>query len=817
VAAVAKIAAVVFLSLSLPRVRVVGRVNKREPLTLTKIGTKTGTKTKTGVGARLRRKEDDRFLHGRGQYIGDLRFPRMREVAFVRSPVAHARLIGVRIPEHLRACVFTADDLAEVRPIRAVSPLPGFQASEQPPLAMGKLRHVGELIAMCVADTRAQAEDIAAEVLAEYEELPAVVDMLEAQKPDSVLVHDQVKRNVYLEVGFDGPVEQVARTAPVKVTRELRTARQVMSPIECRGVVAQWDTRLSQLILHGATQFPHVVRTGLSQVLGLPEIQIRVVSPDVGGGFGYKAILAAEEVCLCWLAMHCGHPVRWLEDRREQLTANANCREHHYLMSAYTDEAGRILAFEAKAAVDSGAYSAYPFTSAIEPSQVSAILPGPYDIPVYRCRTTAVVTNKCPQLPYRGVARPNVCYAMELMIDAIARRIGKEPYEVRLANLVRPEQMPYDNVTDKHFDSGDYPQLLRMAVEAIDLPAVRARQKRGEADGRRIGLGMSAFSEQTAHGTTADGKRRALYEQAFARLTPDGRLEVRAGIQSIGQGLETTLAQVASEYLGIDPAEVHVKLGDTELSPYSSGAWGSRGIVWAGGATARACKELAGRVAKIGAAMLQTDVASVTVRDGAVFGPRGNVSLADIARAFYLAPADLPGDIDPHGLEVTSGYAPTRLTGVHTGSVHATVVAVDPETGGVEILDYVVVEDAGVLVNPMVVDGQIHGGTAQGIGSALFEEMPFNQQGQPLASTLADYLLPGCPEVPNVRILHMETPSPYTEFGQKGVGEGGAIGPAAAIANAVNDALAPLDVELCEIPITPRRILEALATRKQAA
>ena len=338
---------------------------------------------------------------------------------------------------------------------------------------------------------------------------------------------------------------------------------------------------------------------------------------------------------------------------------------------------------------------------------MSAILPGPYDIPVYRCMTAAVVTNKCPQLPYRGVARPNVCYAMELMIDAIARRIGREPYEVRLANLVRPEQMPYDNVTDKHFDSGDYPRLLRLAVEAIGLPAVRARQERGETDGRLIGLGISVFSEQTAHGTTADGKRRALYEQAFARLTPDGRLDVRVGIQNIGQGLETTLAQIASQYLGIDPSDVHVKLGDTEISPYSSGAWGSRGIVWAGGATARACQELAGRVAKIGAAMLQTDVASVAVRDGGVFGPRGSVSLGDIARAFYLAPADLPGDIDSHGLEVTEGYAPKRLTGVHTGSVHATVVAVDPETGGVEILDYVVVEDAGVLVNPMVVDGQI--------------------------------------------------------------------------------------------------------------
>src|SRR5262245_38054382 len=639
----------------------------------------------------------------------------MREVAFVRSPVAHARLTAVRIPQAIRGSVFTAADLTGVLPIRAVSPLPGFQVSEQPALVTDKIRHVGELIAMCVADTRAEAEDMAAQVAVEYEELPAVVDMLKAQEPGSVLVHDNVKRNVFLEVGFDGPIEAAAKTAPVNVIRELRTSRQVMSPIECRGFIAQWDTRLEQLILYGATQFPHVVRTGLAQVLQIPEIQIRAISPDVGGGFGYKAILASEEICLCWLAMRCGHPVRWLEDRREQLTANANCREHHYSLSAYADEAGKILAFEARAAVDSGAYSAYPFTAAIEPSQTAAILPGPYDIPVYRCKASAVVTNKCPQLPYRGVARPNVCYAMELMIDAIARRIGKEPYEVRLANLVRPEQMPFDNVTDKDFDSGDYPQLLRPVIDAIGVPAVRMRQERGEADGRLIGVGFSVFSEQTAHGTTADGKRRALYEQVFARIAPDGRLEVRAGIQSIGQGLETTLAQIASQYLGLDPFDVHVKLGDTELSPYSSGAWGSRGIVWAGGATARACKELAARVAKIGAAMLQTDAASVTVRDGAVFGPHGNVSLADIARAFYLAPADLPGDIDPHGLEVTGGHAPSRLTGVHTGSVHGAVVAVDPDTGGVEILDYVVVEDAGVLVNPMVVDGQGHGGTAQGI------------------------------------------------------------------------------------------------------
>lgn len=766
---------------------------------------------KNGVGARLRRKEDERFLLGRGQYIGDITFPRMRDVAFVRSPVAHARLTEIRIPDRLRSSVFIANDLVDVLPIRAVSPLPGFQASEQPPLVTDKIRQVGELIAMCVADTRAEAEDIAAEVVLEYAELPAVVDMLEAQKSGSPLVHDTVKGNVYVTIGFDGDIDTVAKTAPVKVTRELRTARQVMSPIECRGFIAHWDTRLSQLVLHGATQFPHVVRTGLAQCLQIPELQIRVVSPDVGGGFGYKAILASEEVCLCWLAMRCGYPVRWLEDRREQLTANANCREHHYRMTAHADRTGKILAFDAKAVVDTGAYSAYPFTAAIEASQVSAILPGPYDIPVYRCNTAAVATNKAPQLPYRGVARPGVCYAMELMIDAIAREIGKEPHDVRMANLVRPEQMPYDNVTDKRFDSNDYPQILRIAIDAIDVEAVRARQERGEPDGRLIGLGMAIFSEQTAHGTTADGKRRALYEQTFARLTPDGRLDIRAGIQSIGQGLETTLAQVASECLGIDPADVHVRLGDTEISPYSSGAWGSRGMVWAGGATARACRELAARVARIGAAMLQADIHTVSVRDGGVFGPNGSVSLRDIARTYYLSPGDLPGDIDPHGLEVTQGYSPDCITGIHTGSAHATVVAVDPESGGVEILDYVVVEDAGVLVNPMIVDGQIYGGTAQGIGTALYEEMPFDKQGQPLASTLADYLLPGCPEIPNIRLFHMETPSPHTEFGVKGVGEGGAIGPAGAIANAINDALQSLGVEICEIPITPRRILHAIA------
>jgi aerobic carbon-monoxide dehydrogenase large subunit len=763
-----------------------------------------------GVGARLLRKEDDRFLRGRGKYIGDFRLDGMRDVAFVRSPVAHARLTEISVPEEYRDTVFTARDLDGVRPIRAVSGLPGFKISEQPPLALDLVRQVGELIAICVADSRAEAEDIAEAVMIDFEELPAVTDMVAACAKDAPLVHRSWGDNIYLETGYDGDIAAVAATAPVRVSRELRTSRQCMAPIECRGFIAEWDTRLDQLVVHGATQFPHVVRTGLSECLGLAESQIRVISPDVGGGFGYKAILAPEEVCLCWLAMRCGHPVRWLEDRREHLTANANCREHHYRLTAYADRDGRLLGFDAEGFVDSGAYSSYPFTAAIEASQLAAILPGPYDIPVYRCKAYAVATNKAPILPYRGVARPGVCFAMELMIDALAREIGKEPHEVRLANLVGPEQMPFDNVTDKHFDSGDYPECLRRAVAQIDIDGVRRRQAEGEADGRLIGVGLATLSEQTAHGTTADGKKRALYEQASARLTPDGRLDIRVGVHTHGQGLETTLAQIANEILGIDPDQVRVLHGDTELSPYSTGTWGSRCMVWAGGATARACREIADRVARIGAALLQTGVDAVRVENGAVIGPAGSVSLRDIARAFYLAPQDLPEDIDARGLEATEGYAPARRTGIHTVATHAAVVAVDPETGAVEILDYVVIEDAGTLVNPMIVDGQILGGTAQGIGSALYEEMPFSAEGQPLASTFADYLLPGATEVPDIRLGHMTTPSPYTEFGVKGVGEGGAIGPPAALTNAVNDALRPLGAEMTRIPMTPHRILRAI-------
>src|SRR5882757_2012740 len=380
--------------------------------------------------------------------------------------------------------------------------------------------------------------------------------------------------------------------------------------------------------------------------------------------------------------------------------------------------------------------------------------------------------------------------------------------------MVRPEQMPFDNVTDKNFDSGDHPECLRRAVDAIRLPAVRARQQRGEADGRLIGVGLAFFVEQGAHGTSvlASWGRPMVpgYEQATVRLTADGDVEIRVGTHSHGQGHETTYAQVAHEILGVDFKRIKVLQGDTLYVPYSTSTWGSRSMVMGGGAVARASRQLAARASRIGAWLLQADPAKAVVRDGNVVVDTAHVSLRDVGRAWYLQPQNLPPDVDTGGLEVTAGYCAERDSGTFTYAAHAVVVALDPETGRVEILDYVVVEDGGTLVNPMIVDGQICGGTAQGIGTCLYEAMPFSPQGQPLAATLMDYLVPSATEVPAIRLLHMETPSPYTEFGIKGLGEGGAVGPPAAIVCAVNDALRPLGVEVHDLPLTPERIFAAI-------
>lgn len=774
-----------------------------------------------GIGARVQRKEDVRHLHGKGNFVADMTMPGLSEVAFTRSPLAHARITSVRIPSKLVGQVFERRDLVGALDIAADSSLPTYQSSVQSPLASGKVRFVGEAVLMAYAPTRAEAEDLLETVEVEYEELPVYSDIHTAVQASSDLMHEGWKDNVFVTLSADKRFEELSAKADVVVHRKMSLARQCQVPLEGKAVLAYWDHPANQLVVVSATQVPHLIRTALAQYLQLDQGQLRVISPDVGGAFGYKCILQPEELCVAWLAKTYRKPFRYIEDRREHLIAGANTREHYYEMTAYADKRGRLLALDAKITIDGGAYSVWPFTIGIEPGQAVGNLPGPYAFDGYRCVTRCVATNKPGFVPYRGVARTGVCFAMELTLNAIAQEVGREPWEIRVENLVQPEQMPYLNVANKYFDSGDYPASVRRALEMIDLKAVRARQNVGESDGRLIGFGIATYTEQSAHGTSVFAAWGMPivpgFDQAMVRMTPDGGLDIRVGVHSHGQGMETTLAQIANEVLGVDVSRTRVIHGDTAQTPYSSGTYASRSLVMSGGAVSQACKKLIPQILKIGAHLLQADISSVRFEDGCVKSGQAHVTIDQVANAWYLNPQRLPADVDPAGLEATVGYKPKVDTGAFSYATHAAVVAIDPKMGSVEILDYVVVEDCGVVVNPMVVEGQTIGGVAQGIGTALYEEMPYDSFAQPLASTLADYTMPGATEVPNIRIDHLETPSPHTEFGAKGMGEGGAIAPPAAIFGAVNDALRKLGghIEVNQTPLTPRRLLEAIKHAKQ--
>lgn len=767
-----------------------------------------------GIGARVPRKEDARHLSGKGNFVADISMPGLSEVAFLRSPVAHADISNIDIPESLRDRVLTRDML-DALDIEADSTLPTYQSSSQPPLAHGKVRFVGEPVVMAYAQCRAEAEDILEEIRVSYEELPTYHDAQTARAAKNHFIHDKWKNNTFLTLKSDRDFEIHAAKADVVVNRQLTLSRQCMVPMEGKAVLAYWDHQSDQLVVISATQVPHMIRTAIALFLGIDQGQVRVISPDVGGAFGYKCVLQQEELCVAWLAKTYKKPFRYIEDRREHLIAGANTREHHYDMTLYADKKGRILALDATITVDGGAYSVWPFTIGLEPGQAIGNLPGPYDILGYRCVSECVSTNKPGFVPYRGVARTGVCFAIEMTINALAEEIGKEPWEVRLENLVKAEQMPYVNVTNKHFDSGDYPSSVHRALQMIDIRRVRQEQKNKREDGKLIGFGIATYTEQAAHGTSVFAAWGTPvipgFDQAFVRVTPDGGLEIRVGVHSHGQGMETTFAQIANDVLGIDIQRIRLVHGDTAQTPFSTGTFASRSLVMSGGAVAQACKILLKRIITIGAHLLGVDQHSVTHQGSLLVSAASKISIDDVAKAWYLSPQLLPIDVDPAGLETTVGYKPRVDTGCFTYATHAAVVAVDPELGGVEILDYVCVEDCGIMVNPMVVEGQTIGGIVQGIGTAMFEETPYDEYAQPLASTFADYIIPGASESPNIRIDHFETPSPHTEFGAKGMGEGGAIAPPAVIFGAINDALKILNAsELLHTPVTPRKILHAI-------
>jgi len=776
---------------------------------------------KTGIGASPLRKEDQRHLSGKAQFVADIPVDNALAAFVLRSPTAHGELKRVETAKLPKQCqVLTATDFPNLGAIRAVPRIPGFKASDFPVFATEKVRYVGQPIALCLAPTLAEAEDLSQHVLLEINELPPVIDTQRASIDRNSLLHEAWRDNVYITRDIEGGnIDHARSAATITVVNEFKLNRQAAIPLEPRAALAKWDERRDELNLYLSTQSPHVMRVGIAECLKLKERQLRVISPDVGGGFGSKNRMMPEEVMVCAAALKTGRAIRWLEDRRENITANNQAREHWYRITAHSDKKGKILGIEADLIVDAGAYSIWPAGPFMETGMAARNLPGPYSIPSLSVKTWTVATNKPPLGPYRGVARPGACFAIERTLDEVARAVSRDPYDVRRENMVTPDQMPFTSAGGMKFDNGDYPKSVENAAEAVGMVEIRSRQDNNQTVKRPIGVGFASYSEQTAHGTQ-EWKIRGTpvipaFETATARMHADGSLELLVAIHSHGQGMETTLAQVACEELGLNLDDIIVRYGDTAVSPYGNGTFASRSMVMAGGAAANACRQLANRLKVIGAHLLQCDSETVELRDRSVFAADAAVTITEIARTAHVRQDLLPETSNPT-LEETAIYEPEIKSGVFSYSTHAAVIAIDTETGEIELKNYAIAEDCGTVVNPMIVDGQICGGVAQGIGTALFEEIPYDENGQPLASSFADYHWPGPTSLPTFQISHMITPAHGTEYGMKGMGEGGAIAPPAAIGNAIRDALLSvgIDARIDETPMTPKRIYNAIQKAK---
>ncbi len=769
-------------------------------------------------GAPVRRREDPRLLTGRGRYVGDVELPRLLHVAFVRSAHAHARLRGIDADAALAqpgvvAVVTGTDPFVARHRIRARSALPGYVETEQPILAWPVVRHAGEALAAVVGADRYGVEDAAVLVRVDYEPLPAAVDLLKATRDGAPLVHEAARGNAFLTRRFQGgDVEAALAGAAAVIERTFRTNRQCAAPLDGRGGVADWSAPDGKLTLWSGTQVPHLVRHLLAEILGLAENRIRVVAPDVGGGFGVKAILYPEDVALCVLAMRLGRPVKWIEQRREAMLASAHARDHHYAVRAGFDAGGRLLALDVRAVCNAGAYSVTPWTAGIEALMAGGLLTGPYKLAHYRCEVTAVATHTTPAGPYRGVARPATTFVMERVLDLGARALGLDPVAVRRVNLIGPADLPYTSATRLVHDSPTYPVCFEKVVATIDYAGFRVEQARLRAQGRHVGIGFAVYNELTGLGQAASaGPRmpfRTGHEGATVRMDPSGAVTVLAGVTSQGQGLETTLAQLVAGELGVPIDTVRVVLGDTDATPFGLGAFASRQAVIGGGAVIRAGRAVREKIVRIAAHVLEAAVEDLDVADGRVRvrgAPDRAVALAEIARIAHLETHRLPPDLEP-GLDVTRFYDPIR--GTFAAGAQAAIVEVEPETGTIAIRRWVCVEDTGRIINPLIVEGQVHGAIAQGIGGALAEHLVYDDAGQLLTGTFMEYAMPTAAVIPSFETEHVEEPAANLA-GVRGVGEGGTLGPAAVLANAVADALAPFGVEPTELPLSPARVWSA--------
>jgi carbon-monoxide dehydrogenase large subunit len=760
------------------------------------------------VGRAIRRLEDPALVRGRGRFTADL--PAAHFVRFVRSPVAAGRIVKIDAPDGVT--LVRAADLA-ARPIKPMLHKYNYRPIEQPILAHAVVRFVGEPIAAILAPTPAQAEDAAERVEIEIAELPAVSDIHAALQPDAPAVH--AAGNLVVDAQFaTADFDETAAKAHRRIRLAAQSHRQNATPLEARAAHARFDPASGRTTLTCTTQMPHLTRTAIADILGFPESDLRVIAPDVGGGFGQKMSLAAEYVVLVWLARKLGSSVAWIEDRRENLIAAFHSRDQRIELDGAFDATGKLVALAADVVANVGAYSCFPTTCGVEPLMAMAELPGPYDLGAYSCRARAIATHTCTMAPYRGVSRPVITLALERLMDKAAAAFGVSPVEIRKRNLIR--RFPYTSATGLVFDEGTYVETLEIAAAAIDLPRFRTRQRDARAHGRFLGVGFASFSERTGYGSPAFAARGMAitpgWETVEIVMDPSGQVEARIGASPHGQGLATTLAQLVADTIGVLPTNVRVVHGDTDRTPYGWGTFASRSLVISGGAATLAARKMREKLRAIAGDLLEASRDDIVLEDGQarVTGTDRSVSIAVLARAAYHQSYRFK-DLSP-GLAESAHYDPP---GTFSNACHVAIVDVDVETGGVRLERFVAVEDAGRIINPLIADGQVHGGIAQGVGNALFEEIVYDALGNVLTATLADYLPPTAREVPPIELQHLETPAASSLTGAKGLGEGGAIGAPAAILNAVNDALSPFAVSIDEMPATPQRIRAALRARDQ--
>ena len=776
------------------------------------------------VGAIVRRREDPRLLTGSGRYVDDLRVAGCLHAAILRSPHAHARIVAIRTDRArahpaVVACFDHADLASALRPLPIAGvPPPALQervgfrlkAAAQLPLASGKVRYVGEPVVVVVATDGYAAEDALELIDVDYEPLPAVTDVEQGLAPEAPLIHEAWGDNV--SVAFEtrvGDPDRALAGAAARVRARIRVPRYGGIPLEPRGVLAEPSARGDGLTVWASTQVPHWLGRTLGEALGLPAARLRVIAPDVGGGFGTKCSIYPEDVLIPVVSVRLGRPIKWIETRREHLQSATHSREQMHDAELGASPDGTLVGFRDRILLDQGAYNPWGI---VQPYNTVGHLLGPYRIPAAAFEVRSVVTSKTPHAPYRGAGRPEAVFVMDRMLDLLARELRLDPADLRRRNLVRPDEMPYDvgllyrDGNPLVYDGGDFPDALEQALGAAGYRALRAEQAELRTRGVYRGVGISAYVEGTGIGP---------YEGATVELDALGKVVVATGACSQGQGHETVFAQIAADALGADLEDVTVVGGDTDAIPFGVGTFASRSMVLAGNAIHASAGEVRRRLVRAAARLLEAAEPDVTVEGSRLFvrgSPGRAVSFARLVEA-CLPTFQGPAAVEPE-FRVTTYHGVPTVT--YASAVHVAVVEVDPQTGRVRLLRYVVAHDCGRVVNPMLVDGQIHGGVAQGVGGGLGEEIVYDTAGQLLTGSLMDYALPRADELPFIETVHLEHPSPRNPLEVKGVGEGGAISPPAALANAIEDALAPFGARLTEGPITPARVWGQTLTSGQS-